>query len=223
MPAPRSDSLAAEAARYALLRRLAPAMRHHLVVNLQPIGMVHEVLERRLGSAEPDLAQVHDGVRKMHGFSRAALQSCHDVMGWLAPDDAAGTTPHEGVAECVGLLATSLSFQGFSLRNDVPELQRHLRRSAVRTMVAATLIHLTDHLAPPASVALSLHPWEGGVHLDLLPRAAHGDPGLADAPVYRRLDWADVQALAQDCETPVSRQGAGVRITFVWLPAPAEA
>ena len=35
---------AAEAARYALLRRLAPSMRHHLVVNLQPIGMVHEII-----------------------------------------------------------------------------------------------------------------------------------------------------------------------------------
>ena len=38
----------AEAARYALLRRLAPSMRHHLVVNLQPIGMIYEVMDRRL-------------------------------------------------------------------------------------------------------------------------------------------------------------------------------
>ncbi len=40
-----------EAARYALLRRLAFAMRHHMVVHLQPIGMSTELMERRLNAA----------------------------------------------------------------------------------------------------------------------------------------------------------------------------
>ena len=45
---PPHPAAAAEAARYALIRRLAPSMRHHLVVNLQPIGMIYEVMDRRL-------------------------------------------------------------------------------------------------------------------------------------------------------------------------------
>ena len=55
-PAVGPASSLAEAARYALLRRLAPSMRHHLVVNLQPIGMIYEVMDRRLSAPEPDLA-----------------------------------------------------------------------------------------------------------------------------------------------------------------------
>src|SRR6185369_7993641 len=50
-------STSAEAARYALLRRLAPSMRHHLVVNLQPIGMIYEVMDRRLRAPEPALGE----------------------------------------------------------------------------------------------------------------------------------------------------------------------
>ena len=57
MPSPQQyPSPRAEAARYALLRRLASSMRHHLVVNLQPIGMIYEVMDRRLRAPVPDLA-----------------------------------------------------------------------------------------------------------------------------------------------------------------------
>src|SRR3954462_15394977 len=97
---PPAVSPEAEAARYALLRRLAPSFRHHLVVNLQPIGMIYEVMDRRLRASVPDLAHVQDSANKINGFAKAALTSCVDVIGWLAPDDTATTTVHEGVREC---------------------------------------------------------------------------------------------------------------------------
>src|SRR5205085_11943583 len=90
-------SAAAEAARYALLRRLAPSMRHHLVVNLQPIGMVYEIMERRLRGPEPKLADIQEGAHKINNLSRAALSSCLDVITWLAPDESARTTAAEGL------------------------------------------------------------------------------------------------------------------------------
>src|SRR3954466_7592829 len=105
----------AEAARYALLRRLAPSMRHHLVVNLQPIGMIYEVMDRRLRAPEPDLAVVHESAHKINGFARAALNSCLDVVTWLAPEEDMRTTLTEGVRECMGLLATGLTFRGYAL------------------------------------------------------------------------------------------------------------
>src|SRR3954466_3042218 len=90
----------AEAARYALLRPLAPSMRHHLVVNLQPIGMIYEVMDRRLRAPTPDLAHVQDSASKINGFSRAALASCLDVVSWLAPDDTVPIAVDEAVREC---------------------------------------------------------------------------------------------------------------------------
>src|SRR6478672_6971856 len=89
-PSPAEASLMrVESARYALLRRLSFAMRHNLVMHLQPIGMVTEVMERRLRAASPDLAQIHDGMSKINSFSKAAVQSCLDVITWLAPEPGA--------------------------------------------------------------------------------------------------------------------------------------
>src|SRR5512133_1982067 len=117
-----SASPLAEAARYALLRRLAPSMRHHLVVNLQPIGMIYEVMDRRLKAPQPDLGDVHESAQKINGFAKAALNSCLDVITWLAPDDEVLTSAEAGVRECLGLLATSLTFRGYTLRDELATL-----------------------------------------------------------------------------------------------------
>src|SRR3954470_1862614 len=131
----------AEAARYALLRRLSSSMRHHLVVNLQPIGMIYEVMERRLRAPTPDLAHVQESAGKINTFARAALASCVDVIGWLAPDEGVGTTLEEAARECVGLVATSFSFRGYNLRNDVGAVPGSVRRAAIRHLLTATLLH----------------------------------------------------------------------------------
>jgi hypothetical protein len=109
VPAGFPASLRAEAARYALLRRLAPSMRHHLVVNLQPIGMIYEVMDRRLRAPEPNLGDIHNSANKINSFAKAALGSCIDVVSWLAPEEGVTTTVAEGVRECLSLLATSLT------------------------------------------------------------------------------------------------------------------
>jgi hypothetical protein len=187
---------AAEAARYALLRRLAPSMRHHLVVNLQPIGMIYEVMDRRLRAPQPDLANVHDSAHKINGFARAALSSCLDVVSWLAPDEGATSTVTEGVRECAGLLATSLSFRGYALRNEVGTVDGKVRRSAIRNLLSGMLIHVTDQNPPPADLQVSAESLGRGVQLTLKLKKTSGEQGFTNEAGYRKLEWSDVEALA---------------------------
>jgi hypothetical protein len=197
----------AESARYALLRRLAPSMRHHLVVNLQPIGMVYEVMDRRLRAAQPDLAEVHDSAHKINGFARAALASCLDVVSWLAPDEEVATAATEGVRECLGLLATSLTFRGYSIRNEIGALAGDVRRSAIRTVLTASLVHVTDENPAPAELVLSSEPQAGALVLVLTLRPATGEQGFSPEPAYRPIEWRDVEALAASESVSVSREG----------------
>lgn len=207
----------AEAARYALLRRLAPSMRHHLVVNLQPIGMIYEVMERRLRAPQPDLAHVHESASKINGFARAALASCIDVVGWLAPDEAAPMAVHDGARECASLLATSLSFRGFALRNEVAEMPGQVRRSSLRCLLTGALIHCTDHLQPSAELALTASGEAGGVVIAVAVRPSQGDKGFAAEPAYRKLEWRDLEALAAAEGAQVKRVGERVELRLPWL------
>jgi hypothetical protein len=203
----RPDPSLAEAARYALLRRLAPSMRHHLVVNLQPIGMVYEVMDRRLRAAQPDLAEVHDSAHKINGFARAALASCLDVVSWLAPDEEVLAPATEGVRECLGLLATSLTFRGYSIRNEIGALAGDVRRSAIRTVLTASLVHVTDENPAPAELVLSSEAQPGALVLVLTLRPTAGEQGFSPEPPYRPIEWRDVEALAASESVSVSREG----------------
>ncbi len=214
LPAPE-----AEAARYALLRRLAPSMRHHLVVNLQPIGMVYEVMERRLRGAQPDLAHVHESARKINGFARAAIDSCLDVVSWLAPDGAVPTEVQPCVRECSALLATSFSFRGYALRNEVGHMPGEVRRSALRSLVTGALIHSTDHLPPATELVVTARPEDDAAIISIATRDSDGDQGFATEPGYRKLEWRDLQALAVADGATVSREGARIEIRVPWLQA----
>jgi hypothetical protein len=213
-------SSSAEAARYALLRRLAPSMRHHLVVNLQPIGMIYEVMDRRLRAAEPDLAEVHDSAHKINGFARAALNSCLDVVTWLAPDEDVTITAADGVRECLGLLATSLTFRGYALRNEAAAVGE-VKRSAIRTVLTASLIHVTDENPAPAEIVLATEPGPDTLVLSLTLRPSDGDQGFSPEPVYRPIEWSDVEALAAAESVRVSREGRQRLLISIPLATPA--
>lgn len=210
----------AEAARYTLLRRLAPSMRHHLVVNLQPIGMIYEVMDRRLKAPQPDLADVHESAQKINGFAKAALNSCLDVITWLAPDDEVLISAEAGVRECLGLLATSLTFRGYTLRDQLTTLPGMVRRSAMRNVLTAALIHVTDHTPAPAEVTLSGELAERSLTLTLTLQPTEGDPSFVGEPPYRRLDWSDLEALATSESVQLTREGRLLmRLTLPWSPA----
>jgi hypothetical protein len=221
---PLQTSAAAEAARYTLLRRLAPSMRHHLVVNLQPIGMIYEVMDRRLRAPEPDLANVHDSAHKINGFARAALNSCLDVVSWLAPDDSVTCTVSEAAAECSGLLATSLSFRGFALRNQVGSGAGSVRRSSIRNLLTGALICITDEYRPPAELILTARALAEGASLSLALTRTDGEQGFAPEAGYRHLTWADLQALALAEGAQATREGEqGIHLLLPWSQQPAQA
>jgi hypothetical protein len=203
-----------EAARYALLRRLAYAMRHHMVVHLQPIGMITEVMERRLRMPAPDIGQVHESMDKINGFSRAAVQSCLDVVSWLAPEPGVAIGLDAGVQECVAMLRSNFSFRGFALKDEVGGAATPVARAGLRNVLPACLLALTDRAAAPADVVISA-PQDGqAAVLAVTLRTTAGPAGFpGDAP-YRLLEWSEVQALAAAEGITLALDALSVRLTF---------
>lgn len=196
-------------------------MRHHLVVNLQPIGMIYEVMDRRLRAPQPNLAQVQESAGKINGFARAALAACIDVVGWVAPDDAAVAQPDEVVRECCTLLATSLSFRGFALRNEVPEAGGTARRASLRTLLSAALLHLADSQPAPGEITLQGAMEADAARITFAFQAVSADrPQMASELNYRALTWEDLEALAAAEGVPLAREGERIVLRFPWSARP---
>lgn len=191
---PRSG---AEAARYSVLRRLAPALKHDMVVNLQAVAMMAEVLNARLERGLSNPNDLQKSVSKINRLAREAVMTCLDVAAWIEPGEDEGIRLREGVEECVALLAGNFNFRGFSLGNEVADIDFEVSREALRNLLSAALITLTDAASAPAEVLVKAEVSAGFAVLTVRCEARESDPeALPFSVTYRPLDWSDVQALA---------------------------
>jgi len=196
------DSLAethseADAARYALLRRLAHPIRHEMAAHLQPIGMVGEVLGRRARQPSPDTAQLQSGVERLLLLSRTAVQACLDVVTWLSPEPGRAVELQALVAETVTLLNGQLGFRGFGLRNDVGQAPWPVARGGLRMVLPACLLLLSDEAGAPAEIRIEAQREDGRVQLMLHLEPGEGPEPVLIEPSYQPLRSAQVAALAR--------------------------
>jgi hypothetical protein len=192
----------AEAARYGVLRRLAPALKHDMVVHLQAVAMLAEVLTARIEKGSPSPADFEASVTKMNRLAREAVMTSLKVASWISPSEDESVRLRDGVDECVGLLRSGFNFRGFSLANEVPETEFEVSRVAVRHLVAASLLSMADGAGSPSQLVISADISPGFAVLTIRCSARPQDEDgpapdvIASEPNYRTLDWADVQALA---------------------------
>lgn len=190
------EKMWAEAAQYALLRRLAPVIRHNMAGSLQPIAMVAGMLERRLQKSDADPEALIKNARDIIELSKEAAASCANLMSWFAPKDDPLVAVNKGVAECLAMLATELSFRGFSIINKTSETEGELPLSALRNVFTAAVIALTDAAVTPHEVAVEAEPSEGGISIRISLKKAQAQSSLPASQPYRRIEWRDVEALA---------------------------
>ena len=210
---------AAEAARYALTRRLIPVLRHHLVVDLQPIGLIYQVLDRRLDAGETDLAPIRESLARIDVLARRAVASSLDVVAWLAPDAEASTPLGSGVVDCLNMLHSNFTFRGFAVRNEVGDAPLRVPQAALREVLTASLIAATDGASGPVDLTLRAHlsGIQAMVSIHTVPGTGEG---VAHDRAYRALQWIDVQALAQVHAVHLVLDGEFVSVTLA-ASAPA--
>lgn len=214
MPNFSDSSIQAEAARYALLRRLAPSIRHHLVGEFQPIGMIATMLDRRLQSDAPNLNHLRENSTALGKMSRTAANTCLNLMSWLVPKNGAVTPLDSGVLDCLSLLTTEFRFRGFVIVNEIAEMPVPIKLMALRSVFPAALLALSDQQPSPADVVLSASLVEGGVMVSIQRRAAERSADNDPNTDYRALTWPDVAALAQAESVGFTPSADAVQLRF---------
>ena len=209
----------AEAARYALTRRLLPVLRHHMVVHLQPIGMIYEVLERKLTGDKPNLVAVREGLGKINTLARSAVNSCLDVVTWLAPDPTAAVAVGAGVSECLAMLSGNFVFRGFSIVNEIGDARMQVSQAALREVFTAALIAVTDNAVGPVDLLLQIQVSAGHAAISVQTKPGQGR-GFSPDMAYRAMEWSDVEALTQAHDVQLAQEGALITLTFAASTGP---
>ncbi|HEY0823640.1 MAG TPA: hypothetical protein VGD76_07630 [Ramlibacter sp.] len=183
-----------QAARYALLRRLALAMRDRMLVHLEPITVMAEVIERRLQQPVPDTKRITAEMARMHGFARTAVGVNLDIVSWLAPEPDTRGALEAAARDCVALLRSEFGFGGFSLRHEPAGGNHEVSLAAVRTVLPAVLFALGDAAGRPARLTVAGDP--AGPVLTVRTEDDPDATGRPAHPSYRRMEWQEAEALA---------------------------
>ena len=204
-----------EAARYALLRRLAPAIRHRVVGKLHPIGLIAEAVEWQMQEATPDLKSARESAGRINSLSRSAMLSFTGQITWLAREEGATTSISDGIADCLGLLHTDFELRGFAVTSTVEPCDQKVSLNALRNVLTAALIAITDAALPPANLVLSLELSGTQALLTIVSQPVEKElSGFEHSDAYRRLEWKDVQALAAAESVELSRSGERVQMRY---------
>jgi hypothetical protein len=196
-PGARRPRAGAESARYGVLRRLGPALKHDMVVNLQAISMMAEVLNARLERGSTAPADFQSSISKLNRLARDAVANCLKVATWIEPGEDEGVRLAQGIDECLALLGTNFNFRGFSIVKELPDTDFEVWRATLRNLLVASMIALTDAAAGPSEVRVKAE-IQGAfaeISVRLSPRQDEYE-ALPFGPSYRQIEWADVQALA---------------------------
>jgi hypothetical protein len=183
-----------DAIRFAVLRKLAPGLRHALMGELQGLQLSAEFASRAL-RAGADLAEVRDHVDRMPQQCSAAIKTGRAVIEWMQPGQ--GTTAvGEGIAQCLKLAGEDWFLRGVVATMDVPDRDIHVATGALRELVVTALLVLTDRFDRPADFRVAARRVEDHVDVVLEARAAARAASFTPANPYRTLGWADLKALA---------------------------
>ena len=203
----------AEGSRYALLRRLAPAMRHQLAGSMQPVTMMALLLDKRLRAAELDVPVLIKSSGDLRLQASAAARSSMDLMDWFACDPEATVPLHKGLEDAVHLVATELSFRGIICINQTAGVTATVALNHVRGLFIAGLLVLTDAAVGRANLLLTaLQDGEIMVvsmaltALDTAAESEPHDPFPISLTTYRKIAWDDVDAIAIDSGVSIQHQ-----------------
>jgi hypothetical protein len=202
-----------DAIRYAVLRKLAPGLRHALMGELQAIEL-SAVLAARMLRAGADLAEVRDNVTHIPHQCAAAVKTGRSVIELLRPEEGMTALVSEGIGQCLKLAGEDWFLRGIEVTTDLPQADVHISKGALQELVVTALLVLSDMYDQPADLHVVVR--QVGDRVDVVVRACAAER-VASVPAlgqYRKLVWADLKLLAHAHGVPCVCEGDTASLQF---------
>jgi hypothetical protein len=190
------DSERTDAIRYAVLRRLAPGIRHGLMGDLQAIQFQAELALRQL-DLPTESSKVPDGLEHLVAQTRVTVANCRSMIEWLRPESTAGIALADGIAQCLKLAGDDWPLRGIEATTELQGADVPVNKTALRELFTAALIALTDMLPGTLDIDIRSSLDAVGVELRIQGRPAARQSSMPPEEQERTVTWHDVEALAR--------------------------
>jgi hypothetical protein len=209
----------ADAIRYAVLRKLASAIRHSLMGDLQTIQFSAELASRMIdsGAGGPKLDEC---IRMLPDQARAAVASCRAMVEWLRPDDKAATTIEETLRQCLKVAGDDWTLRGIEASTDVRSGDVLVSKPVLREMLVTSLLTLADTHPGPIDIAIVAEASGGEVVVSLSATQAARKTQFPPMTLYRALTCNDLMTIGNVLRVPCDCAGGAISFRLPAISAP---
>lgn len=210
----------ADAIRYAVLRKLASAIRHSLMGDLQTIQFSAELAARMIdnGSGGPKLDEC---IKMLPDQARTAVNSCRAMIEWLRPDDKAATTVDETLRQCLKVAGDDWTLRGIEASTDIRSGGALVSKPVLRELLVTSLLTLADTHPGPIDIAISSEANGDEVVVSLSAKKAERKPQFPPLTLYRALSYDDVMTIGKAVRVPCSCADGMITLRLRTLSAAA--
>jgi hypothetical protein len=211
----------ADAIRYAVLRKLASAIRHSLMGDLQTIQFSAELAARMIdnGSAGPKLDEC---IRMLPDQTRAAVNSCRAMIEWLRPDEKAATTVDETLRQCLKVAGDDWSLRGIEASTDIRSGGALVSKPVLRELLVTSLLTLSDTHPGPIDIAIASEANGNEVLVSLSAKSVERKTQFPALTLYRALTYDDVMTIGKANSVPCSCSDGTISLRLPTIAAPAK-
>jgi len=183
------------AIRFALLRRLAPGIRHRLMGELQALQFSAE-LAGRLLDAGGDRTKLEVAVRQWGPRTQSAVAAAATLVEWLRDDDRATTNLEDALSPCLRVAGDDWNLRGIEGTVEARTDGAHVPRTALRELVVTSLLALTDARPGALDVRIAAERDGDEVVVTLEAKTATRESPLPELVRTGKIGCDDVSVLA---------------------------
>jgi hypothetical protein len=209
----------ADAIRYAVLRKLASAIRHSLMGDLQTIQFSAELASRMIDSGAGG-PKFDECIRMLPDQARAAVASCRAMVEWLRPDDKAATTIEETLRQCLKVAGDDWTLRGIEASTDVRSGDVLVSKPVLREMLVTSLLTLADTHPGPIDIAIVAEASGGEVVVSLSATQAARKTQFPPMTLYRALTCNDLMTIGNVLRVPCDCAGGAISFRLPAISAP---
>jgi hypothetical protein len=185
---------AKESLRFEIIKRLAPAFRHKALGTMQPIGLLSQLLSKKIQADQKDSEYLLNSLNEIKESVKAMAKTIDNIFSWLNPAEETYLPLNVIVQECLDLLKMEIHQSNVSFVNNVTSTDL-VKVGAVRNLFSACLLTYIDTVNKASEVVVSTRLESKDITIEMIitPVTNKESKVLTSLPTF--VDWSAIISL----------------------------
>lgn len=186
-----------ERLRFEVIKRIAPGIQHKARGSIYPIGMLAQLLSKKIEAGQTDSEFLLNCLQEIRGAVKGLTISVDGIFTWLNPSEHMKVPLENVVEECLELLKLEINQSNVVFVNNIKSTDL-VKASATRCLLAACILTYIDTQKKASEVIISSKFESSNITIELAINELKDKPNKEFIPATVFTDWSALNSLCTE-------------------------